>query len=107
MHFSGIVFQKDFVEDNSDFKIAGEWIKNNVPDSEFVYADRPEVLYYAGRNLTNSANIFEPQWSDHMKGVYVWSKDWGHDVYKLTTDDFKDKNVIYKVGESVYVIEVD
>ncbi len=107
LHLGGVIFQKSWVEDNSDFKIAGEWINQNVPTDEFLYADRPETIYYSERNLDSAMLSFEPQWSRGDKGIYVWSKDWGESLYNLYPEDFKNSNVPYKIDERVYLIQID
>lgn len=107
MHLSGIGFIRQFPSEHTDFKVAGEWIKDNVSEDVFLYSDRPETIYYSNRNLTNSAIHFEGNYQKGVPGVYVWSKEWGKDVFGLNPDDFKEEDVIFKIDQSLYVIQVD
>lgn len=107
MHLSGIGFTKSFPAENNDFKLAGEWIKQNISEDEFMYSDRPEAIYYSGRNLTNSANRFGEEFDGRNPGVYVWSKEWGKDVYGFDPDDFKDENVIFNFDDRIIIIRID
>lgn len=85
---------------------AGHWIADNAEAQEFVYADRPEVLYYAGRDLRTSANRVDPLWKD-TPGVYVWSNEWGEGLGVTLADlESRGKLLVSFAGE-VYIYLVD
>lgn len=97
----GIVFYQHITGVmNEDFKIIGEFIKEL--EDKFIYADIPEVIYYAGRDL-NSATIFDVDkyLREQTTGIYILKESFREKNFIETIDTSK---VLKTVGE-FYIIE--
>ena len=90
----------------SEFAQAGEWIKKNVPLETKLFYDRPEVVYFANRDYTNSF-LFTHDMLNTEKGIFTWSKEWGKVVTGYTLEELeKNTGEKYKSDNQIYLFEV-
>jgi hypothetical protein len=93
--------------ESDEFENAGLWIKENVDESIFVGSERPEVIYYAGRNLENSTIFQKDELESNKAGIYVWSKSWGEEVAGIKFEDISEKaELVKQFGEEIYIFKL-
>lgn len=88
------------------FVKAGDWIEQNLA-KEYLYSDRPEVIYYAGYDLNNADINLRAGWESGQKGIYVWSKSWGEIVYGLKQSDFASYKQVANFDEEIIIFQKD
>jgi len=72
--FSGIINSiKDYPDVDKELIDSGVWVKKNITAKTFVGADRPEMIYYAGRDLTNTTDFYKDQINKSKPGIYLWN----------------------------------
>lgn len=95
-YLNGIIFRtKEFPTVEQSYVQAGEWIKSNISSSEFLAADRPEVIYYSGRDLTNSRTDFNKEFNENKNGIYVWT-EWSVGANNITKEQIEMKSILLK-----------
>lgn len=78
----------------AELQEAGKWLAANAKADNQVYADRPEVLYYADRDLRHSSISLRPAWNNNQPGIYVWTVDWGQQVWHISREELFEKGVL-------------
>lgn len=112
VHFLGLgpIDSKWLSGESMVYQTAGEWLKDNVKEGDFLASDRPEVVYYAGRNLENSKTLAASDFRQGKTGYYVWSESWGEIVGNLELSELEENaNLVFSVGgtdEKVSIFEL-
>lgn len=107
LYLSGtIVNTKEFPKVESSLILAGEWAKNNVEQFEFLAADRPEILYYAQRDLTNSKVYFGEDFRNRKSGIYIWT-EWSPITNKIERMQLEaEGELLIQFNNQVFVYEI-
>jgi hypothetical protein len=80
------------------FAAAGNWIKTNIPATAELYSTRPEVVYFATRDYSNTVSCYR---ADMIPGApvgtyFLWTGDWGQVCSGKTVTEIKS------LGQVVY-----
>lgn len=86
-----------------ELREAGVWLRQNISQDKLIFSDRPEVIYFAGRDLNKSNINLRQEWDHKSKGIYVYSTEWGEKVHNLKLNDFNGFNLLYKVEGKIYI----
>ena len=101
-----IVSTQEVPKVESYFIETGMWLKDNYSQDVFIAADRPEILYYAQRNLVNSKVYFSNAYALKTPGIYVWT-EWSPLTNKITKEDIdSNAELINQFEGKVFVYEI-
>ncbi|MEP7104005.1 MAG: hypothetical protein ABI721_04835 [Candidatus Dojkabacteria bacterium] len=108
--FSGLIFTRGGLIFNQQTRSqiepgiteAGDWLRSYVKADEKIYADVPEVIYFANRDL-NNATIFgvDDAFNNKEKAVYIFKKssERSEDFFK----ELKGSEVV-NFDNNVYIV---
>lgn len=107
MYLTGtVVNTKEFPKVEQSLVIAGEWAKDNIESSVFLAADRPEILYYSQRDLTNSKVYFGDDFRDRKPGIYIWT-EWSPKTNSIPKSDIESvAEFITEFDNQVFIYEI-
>jgi len=90
--------------EDENLRLAGVWIKENLPNACNLVSDRPEPIYYSGKNLSCFENGFA---SLDSYDYYVFSESW-HGIYTdLSREELSERYKVAKeFGDSVVIYEI-
>lgn len=110
VHFVGIgpIESKWIGIEHAEFREAGKWIAKNISNDEYLNTGRPEIIYYAHRDL-RSATIFpSSDLSSNEPGYHAWTLSWGEAVTNIMLDELEaNGELIQTFGDEVYLFKID
>lgn len=93
---------------DSELVEAGQWVKENVNQETFLASDRPEIIYYADRDLNNSTIFYKEILAKREKGIYIWTKDWGEAVSNVRQEELSSEaELIYIINNDVFIYRLN
>lgn len=96
--------------EQKEFKTAGNWIEENIDKDVQIIYDRPAIIYFASRDLSNVNNLNNYKQGNFSSGdIIVWTVAWGADVYNIGLESLQnDLNLSFvkNFNEVVYIFEV-
>ena len=96
-------------EEQEIYKIAGNWIKENIPENEIAGICRYEVAYFAdiSVNSIKFVDLCKHNFLNKKLGYYYWNKNWenvfGLNYEKIVESEakvvkvFDEKNILFKL----------
>lgn len=100
--FGLIPSKKEFPKRDGALIEAANWVKENVRAEEYLGSDRPEVIYYAQRDLSNSTIFYSEDLENNREGFYVWTRDWGVSIENISNKATR----VYSVGDDLIVFKI-
>jgi hypothetical protein len=108
VHFVGIgpIESKWIQLEHEEFRETGEWISANISDDTYLNTDRPEIIYYSGRDLQHSTIFPSSDLSLNESGIHAWTLSWGEAVSGIELTNLEAKSdLIQKFGNEVYIFQ--
>jgi hypothetical protein len=107
IHTLGIIpNRRDYPIHEDTLIKTGEWVKLNRPNSKLA-VHRPEVIYYARRDLRTVSIDYIGDLDNHRKGIYIWTIDWGEVFTGYNLEEMKQKaTLVQEFDNWAYIFEI-
>lgn len=96
--------EKEFPIQEDELIKAGQWLNSNMKNEDYLGSDRPEVIYYAQRDLSNSTIFYKEDLLSKKVGYYVWTRSWGEVSSKISKAEIDTlATEVYSIDNEVFI----
>lgn len=105
LYFTNRFGKNNWLYDVAPYQKSADWLKQNVKTSQRVYYDRPEVIYYAGRDLTNS-RVNTQDMFQRSGAIVVFSQSWSENDFGIKQSQLQSLALLLKDFNEIKIYQI-